>query len=42
MYRFWKLIDMIKEYSNINLKFLSDIEEEDNVFPHINIDDWKQ
>jgi len=24
------------------LKFLEDIEEEDNVFPKINIDDWRK
>ena len=28
--------------SNINLKFLEDIEEEDKVFPDINIDDWRK
>jgi len=32
---------MIKNHSNINLKFLEDIEEEDKVFPDINIDDWR-
>jgi len=33
---------MIKNDSNINLKFLEDIEEEDKVFPDINIDDWRK
>jgi len=33
---------MIKIHSNINLKFLEDIEEEDKVFPSINIDDWRK
>ncbi len=33
---------MIKNDSNINLKFLDDIEEEDKVFPNINIDDWQK
>jgi 1,4-alpha-glucan branching enzyme len=32
---------MIKNHSNINLKFLEDIEEEDKVFPNINIEDWR-
>jgi len=40
--RFWKLVEMIKNDSNINLKFLEDIEEEDKVFPNINIDDWRK
>ena len=39
--RFWKLVEMIKKRSNMNLKFLEDIEEEDKVFPNINIDDWR-
>ena len=39
--RFWKIVEMIKNHSNINLKFLEDIEEEDKVFPNINIDDWR-
>ena len=33
---------MIKNNSNINLKFLEDIEEEDKVFPDIDIDDWRK
>jgi len=36
------LVEMIKNNSNINLKFLEDIEEEDKVFPNINIDDWRK
>jgi len=40
--RFWKLVEMIRNHSNINLKFLEDIEEEDKVFPDINIDDWRK
>jgi len=33
---------MIKNHSDINFKFLEDIEEEDKVFPNINIDDWRK
>ena len=32
---------MIRDHSNINLKFLEDIEEEDKIFPNINVDDWR-
>jgi len=42
LFRFWKLVEMIKNHSNINLKFLEDIEEEDKVFPDINIADWRK
>ena len=42
LFRFWKLVEMIKNESNISLKFLEDIEEEDKVFPDINIDDWRK
>ena len=42
LFRFWKLVEMIKDQSNINLKFLEDIEEEDKVFPDIDIDDWRK
>ena len=31
-----------KNNSNIDLKFLEDIEEEDKVFPNIDIDDWRK
>ena len=33
---------MIKNHSYIDFKFLEDIEEEDKVFPDINIDDWRK
>jgi len=33
---------MIKNHSNINLKFLDDIEEEDKVFQIINIEVWRK
>jgi 1,4-alpha-glucan branching enzyme len=33
---------MIKNHSNVNLKFLEEIEEEDKVFQNINIDDWRK
>ena len=33
---------MIENHSIINLKLLEDIEEEDKVFPDINIDDWRK
>ena len=42
LFRFWKLVEMIKYDSNINLKFLEDIEAEDKVFPDIDIDDWRK
>ena len=42
LFRFWKLVEMIKNHSKINLEFLEEIEEEDNVFPDINIDDWRK
>jgi len=42
LFRFWKIVEMIKNHSNMNLKFLEDIEEEDKVFPDINIDDWRK
>ena len=42
LFRFWKLVEMIKNNSTINLKFLEDIEEEDKVFLEINIDDWRK
>ena len=41
LFRFWQIVEMIKNHSNINLEFLDDIEEEDKVFPYINIDDWR-
>ena len=42
LFRFWKLVEMIKNKSSISLKFLKDIEEEDKVFFEINIDDWRK
>ena len=33
---------MINNNSKINLKFIEDIEEEDKVFPDVNIDDWRK
>jgi 1,4-alpha-glucan branching enzyme len=33
---------MITNHSNINLKFLEAIEEEDKIFSDINIDDWRK
>ena len=33
---------MIKNNSRINIEFLEDVEEEDTVFPDINIDDWRK
>ncbi len=41
LFRFWKLIEMLENKSIIDHKFLKDIEEEDNIFPHIRIQDWK-
>tara|TARA_A100001035_G_scaffold9321_1_gene6606 strand:- start:1330 stop:2916 length:1587 start_codon:yes stop_codon:yes gene_type:complete len=40
--RFWKLVEMIKDSSNTDMKFLEDIEEEDKIFPDIHIEDWKK
>ncbi|MBO6972076.1 MAG: DUF1957 domain-containing protein [Prochlorococcus marinus CUG1431] len=42
LFRFWKLVGMIKDSSTININFLEDIEEEDKVFSNINIDDWRK
>ena len=42
LFRFWKIVEMIKNNSNIDIKFLEDVEEEDKVFPDINIDDWRK
>ena len=41
LFRFWKLVEMIQNLSSINFEFLENIEEEDKIFPDINIDDWK-
>ena len=40
--RFWKLISSIREKETINYKFLESIEEEDKIFPDIDISDWKR
>tara|TARA_A100001388_G_C28772640_1_gene504930 strand:+ start:1263 stop:2846 length:1584 start_codon:yes stop_codon:yes gene_type:complete len=42
LYRFWKLIDMIKKKSIIDFKFLENIEEEDKIFPYLQIKDWQK
>ena len=42
LFRFWKLVEMIKNTSNIDLQFLEEIEEEDKVFPEIELDDWRK
>ena len=42
LFRFWKLVEMIKNHSNLSLKFLQEIEEEDKVFPDININNWRK
>ena len=42
LFRFWKLIDMIKEISIVDYKFLENIEEEDKIFPDIQIKDWQK
>jgi len=41
LFRYRKMVEIIKNHSIINLKLLEDIEEEDKVFPDINIDDWR-
>ena len=38
--RFWKLIRMYEEEKILDINFLEDIEEEDQIFPEINILDW--
>jgi len=42
LFRFWKLIEMLKNISKNDLKFLEKIEEEDKIFPYINIKDWQK
>ena len=42
LFRFWKLMEMIKNNSKIDVEFLKDIEEEDKIFPYIDINDWKK
>ncbi len=42
LFRFWKLVEMIKNHSNVNLKFLKEIEEEDKVFKDVDFNDWRK
>ncbi len=42
LFRFWKLIDMIKKDSFIDLEFLQSVEEEDEIFPDLQINDWQK
>ncbi len=39
--RFWKLINILEYEVKSDLKFLENIEEEDNIFPNIDINDWR-
>ena len=41
LFRFWKLMKMLENKSNIDYKFLKNIEEEDEIFPNIRIKDWQ-
>ena len=41
LFRFWKLVYMIKNISKVDFRFLKDIEEEDNIFPDVQIKDWQ-
>tara|TARA_Y100000589_G_scaffold126924_1_gene120866 strand:- start:441 stop:2012 length:1572 start_codon:yes stop_codon:yes gene_type:complete len=38
--RFWKLIQSLNKIESIDLTFLESIEEEDKIFPNINLSDW--
>ena len=38
--RFWKLINFIVDSDKTDLKFLESVEEEDKIFPDIEISDW--
>tara|TARA_Y100000589_G_scaffold13707_1_gene11074 strand:+ start:1110 stop:2699 length:1590 start_codon:yes stop_codon:yes gene_type:complete len=40
--RFWKLIQIIEENKPIDFNFLENIEEEDKIFPEINLEDWSR
>ena len=40
--RFWKLMHIIYKKQYQDLSFLKQIEKEDEIFPNINIDDWKK
>ena len=39
--RYWKLVEMFRNNCLIDFKFLESIEEEDDVFPTINLRDWQ-
>ena len=41
LFRFWKLVYMIKNISKVDFRFLKDIEEEDKIFPDVQIKDWQ-
>ncbi len=38
--RFWKLINNIRDIEPIDLKYLESIEEEDKIFPNIDLKNW--
>ena len=40
--RFWKLIDILEEKDAKDSSFLKRIEDEDKIFPNINIENWKR
>ncbi len=40
--RFWRLINIIRNKDKIDIEFLKTIEEEDKIFPEIEISDWKR
>ena len=40
--RFWKLIKSIYKQESLNLSVLENIEEEDKIFPNINLEAWKK
>ena len=42
LFRFWKLINMLINDPNIDYDFLESVEEEDNIFPHIELSDWQK
>ena len=42
LFRFWKLINMLINDPNIDYEFLESVEEEDNIFPHIELSDWQK
>ena len=42
LFRFWKLINMLINDPNIDYDFLESVEEEDNIFPNIELSDWQK